>query len=34
MTVLRRLHAVLEPTKPAVMERKAWLDREGVQGED
>jgi type I restriction enzyme M protein len=30
MTVLRRLDAVLEPTKKAVLEMKAYLDREGV----
>ena len=27
MTVLRRLDAVLEPTKQAVLDMKAWLDR-------
>ena len=30
MTVLRRLDAVLEPTKQAVLEMKAWLDRQGI----
>ena len=30
MTVLRRLDAVLEDTKPAVLEIKAALDRAGV----
>ena len=30
MTVLRRLDAVLEPTKLAVLETKAWLDKHGV----
>ncbi len=30
MTVLRRLDAVLEPTKQAVLEMKAWLDQQGI----
>jgi type I restriction enzyme M protein len=30
MTVLRRFDAVLEPTKQAVLEMKAFLDREGI----
>ena len=30
VTVLRRLDAVLEPTKKAVLEMKAALDKEGV----
>ena len=30
MTVLRRLDAVLEPTKQAVLEMKAWLDKQGI----
>jgi type I restriction enzyme M protein len=34
MTVLRRLDAVLEPTKQAVLEMKAALDREGVANQD
>lgn len=34
MTVLRRLDAVLEPTKPAVLEMKAALDREGIANQD
>jgi type I restriction enzyme M protein len=34
MTVLRRLDAVLEPTKQAVMEMKAALDKEGVTNQD
>lgn len=34
MTVLRRLDAVLEPTKQAVLEMKAALDREGVTNQD
>ena len=34
MTVLRRLDAVLEPTKQAVMEMKAALDREKVANQD
>src|SRR6187455_2360304 len=34
MTVLRRLDAVLEPTKQAVLEMKAALDKEGVTNQD
>ena len=34
MTVLRRLDAVLEPTKKAVLEMKAALDREQVTNQD
>ncbi|MCU0772647.1 MAG: type I restriction-modification system subunit M [Verrucomicrobia bacterium] len=34
MTVLRRLDAVLEPTKAAVLEMKAALDKEGVTNQD
>ena len=34
MTVLRRLDAVLEPTKKAVLEMKTALDREGVAHQD
>jgi len=34
MTVLRRLDAVLEPTKPAVLEMKAALDRRGIVNQD
>jgi type I restriction enzyme M protein len=34
MTVLRRLDAVLEPTKPAVLDMKATLDRSGVVNQD
>lgn len=34
MTVLRRLDAVLEPTKKAVMEMKTALDREQVTNQD
>ena len=30
MTVLRRLDAVLEPTKQAVLDMKAWLDEQGI----
>ena len=30
MTVLRRLDAVLEPTKQAVLETKAWLDKHEI----
>ena len=32
MTVLRRLDAVLEPSKQAVLDMKAALDREGIPG--
>jgi type I restriction enzyme M protein len=34
MTVLRRLDAVLEPTKAAVLEMKAALEKEGVTNQD
>src|SRR6195256_5458024 len=34
MTVLRRLDAVLEPTKQAVLEMKTALDKEGVTNQD
>jgi type I restriction enzyme M protein len=34
MTVLRRLDAVLEPTKPAVLDMKAALDREKITNQD
>ena len=34
MTVLRRLDAVLEPTKAAVMEMKAALDKEKITNQD
>src|SRR5258708_58869 len=34
MTVLRRLDAVLEPTKPAVREMKARLDGAGITNQD
>ena len=34
MTVLRRLDAVLEPTKKIVLEMKTALDREGVTNQD
>ena len=34
MTVLRRLDAVLEPTKRAVLDRKATLDAAGVANQD
>jgi len=34
MTVLRRLDAVLEPTKQAVLEMKASLDRAGITNQD
>jgi type I restriction enzyme M protein len=30
MTVLRRLDAVLEPKKQAVLETKGWLDSAGI----
>ena len=30
MTVLRRLDAVLEPTKRAVLDMKTWLDEQGI----
>jgi len=34
MTVLRRLDAVLEPTKQAVLEMKARLDKSGITNQD
>jgi len=34
MTVLRRLDAVLEPTKKAVLDMKKHLDREGITNQD
>src|SRR5215831_9470286 len=34
MTVLRRLDAVLEPTKPAVLDMKASLDKAGITNQD
>ena len=34
MTVLRRLDAVLEPTKQDVLHTKAWLDAEGIDNQD
>ena len=34
MTVLRRLDAVLEPTKPAVLEMKTALDQAGITNQD
>lgn len=34
MTVLRRLDAVLEPTKPAVLDMKGSLDKAGVVNQD
>ncbi len=34
MTVIRRLDAVLEPTKKKVLERKDWLDKEGFVNQD
>src|SRR2546428_378962 len=34
MTVLRRLDAVLEPTKQAVLDMKASLDAEGITNQD
>ena len=34
MTVLRRLDAVLEPTKQAVLDMKAALDKEGITNQD
>jgi type I restriction enzyme M protein len=34
MTVLRRLDAVLEPTKDAVLDMKATLDRAGIDNQD
>ena len=34
MTVLRRLDALLEPTKPAVLHMKASLDKAGIVHQD
>ncbi len=34
MTVLRRLDAVLEPRKNAVLDTKTWLDRTGITNQD
>ena len=34
MTVLRRLDAVLEPTNQAVLDMKAWLDKEKITSQD
>ena len=34
MTVIRRLDAVLEPTKPAVLAMKQRLDRAGITNQD
>jgi type I restriction enzyme M protein len=34
MTVLRRLDAVLEPTKQAVLDMKASLDKAGIANQD
>jgi len=34
MTVLRRLDAVLEPTKQAVLDMKAALDKAGITNQD
>src|SRR5438876_3132145 len=34
MTVLRRLDGLLEPTKPAVLDRKAKLDKAGITNQD
>jgi type I restriction enzyme M protein len=34
MTVIRRLDAVLEPTKAAVLKQKAWLDKAGMTQQD
>ena len=34
MTVLRRLDAVLEPTKQAVLDMKASLDKQGIVNQD
>jgi len=34
MTVLRRLDAVLEPSKQAVLDMKATLDRSGITNQD
>jgi HsdM-like protein len=34
MTVIRRLDAVLEPTKQGVLDRKKWLDDAGITYQD
>ena len=34
MTVLRRLDILLEPTKDAVLERKAQLDKAGISNQE
>jgi len=34
MTVIRRLDAVLEPAKPAVLDMKARLDKAGITNQD
>ena len=34
MTVIRRLDAVLEPTKEAVLEEKKWLDENGITDQE
>jgi type I restriction enzyme M protein len=34
MTVLRRLDAVLEPTKKAVLDQKVFLDKKGITNQD
>ncbi len=34
MTVLRRLDSLLEPTKPAVLEMKATLDKADIVNQD
>jgi type I restriction enzyme M protein len=34
MTVLRRLDGLLEPTKKAVLDRKAKLDKAGITNQD
>ena len=34
MTVIRRLDAVLEPTKQAVLEEKKWLDEAGISDQE
>ncbi len=34
MTVLRRLDAVLEPTKQKALDEKKWLDEAGITDQD
>ena len=34
MTVIRRLDAVLEPTKGAVLQMKDWLDAKGITNQE